>query len=102
LAVAFLGTAKVTLQPIISPLPTPKVEGLQPNVLAELAKAEAGLENISSSCTIYRKVSESIFTSDSMQVQKPNKYQGSKFAEGRLKLSTACTECHKRKQKAPR
>lgn len=34
-----------------------------------------------------------------MQVQKPNKYQGSKFAEGRLKLSTACTECHKRKQK---
>jgi hypothetical protein len=44
LAVAFLGTAKVTLQPITSHLPTPKVEGLQPNVLAELAKAEAGLE----------------------------------------------------------
>jgi len=38
-------------------------------------------------------------TSDNMQTQKSNKYQGSKFAEGRLKLSTACTECHKRKQK---
>jgi hypothetical protein len=34
-----------------------------------------------------------------MEAQKSSKYQGSKFAEGRLKLSTACTECHKRKQK---
>jgi hypothetical protein len=36
---------------------------------------------------------------DNMQMRKPRKYQASKFAEGRLKLSTACTECHKRKQK---
>jgi hypothetical protein len=34
-----------------------------------------------------------------MEAQKSSKYPGSKFAEGRLKLSTACTECHKRKQK---
>jgi hypothetical protein len=37
--------------------------------------------------------------SDSMQALKSRKYQGSKGGEGRLKLSTACTECHKRKQK---
>jgi hypothetical protein len=44
-------------------------------------------------------VYDNFLMSDNMQAQKPRRCQGSKFAEGRLKLSTACTECHKRKQK---
>ena len=36
--------------------------------------------------------------SESVQ-QSRQKYRGSKFWEGRLKLSTSCTECHRRKQK---
>ena len=36
--------------------------------------------------------------SEKMQ-SRAQKDQGSKFWEGRLKLSTSCTECHRRKQK---
>ncbi|KAK0108232.1 hypothetical protein ONS95_003052 [Cadophora gregata] len=37
--------------------------------------------------------------SDNMQNRRTREYKGSKFTEGRLKLSTSCGECHKRKQK---
>lgn len=34
-----------------------------------------------------------------MQTRRTREYKGSKLSEGRLKLSTSCGECHKRKQK---
>jgi hypothetical protein len=102
MVVAFLGSVGSTSSTNYFNPSAPKFERLQWFLSAWRCQGCTWNSSVAFYCILCSQISGpwEFFPSDNMQVQNLRKYQGSKsFVEGRLKLSTACTECHKRKQK---